>query len=143
MSQKIKIIFTLSFLLNILLIGFIGGQVYQKNQKHDFKHNISAQSQALLEKNMKQHKQVMKKDMRHLKSIKTELRNIVEEDDFDKEKFIAKMNILLEGKHNLSQKKAAHIAQTLEQLPKQDRLVIFKRLMHKFGGKKRRSPKHH
>ena len=136
MSQKIKIIFTLSFLLNILLVGYIGGQEYKKHKKPDFKHSISRESQALLKSNMRSHKRAMQEDKRNLKSIKKELGEIVEADDFDKEKFTTQMNLLLEGKHNISKKKAVHIAQTLEQLPKADRAVIFKRMMHHLGGKK-------
>ena len=140
MSRNLKILFTLSFAVNLLLIGFLAGQAI-KPQYKDKQHHIalSEDSQKLLKETMRQSRKETHEDMQAMRAHKKELEAIIAQDPFDKAQFITAMHNVSTIKHNMAQKRIEKFADMMEDIPSEERKAVLKRLIKPFLGKK---PKH-
>ena len=141
MSRNLKIIFTLSFALNLLLIGFLAGQALKPKPENPYHANLSKESHQLLKNTMHQSRKDTHEEMQSMRMHKKELEAIITQEPFNKAQFITSMHNLSTIKHNIAQKRIQKFADMMENVPAEERKVVLKRLIKPFLGKKPRHGK--
>ena len=135
LSKRVKILFTLSFLLNILLIGFLVGQVVGGKPNHKSFKEISPASQEIIKETIDKSRADMREQKQEVRQLQTQLRGLIEQEAFDKEQFKNIMGQLNDQKFKMSQHRTIKMTDTLAKLPVSDRKVVFKKMMK--GGHKK------
>lgn len=136
MSKKIKIIFTLSFLLNIIFIGALIGGLY-KSQKGNPMSSMDDNVQKIIKKNMDENRDNMRVKFDQMKDLKSELKIIVEAENFDKSAFDKQMSQILKIKSDMGQGKADSLAKTLSELSQEDRKSFSNNVLRLLNGRGR------
>lgn len=141
MSKKIKVIFTLSFLFNIILIGVLVGGFYKTQRKHYF-YPENPRIQKVMKSNMEKNKVDMTESFKQMRGYKDELKSIIIAHDFDRVAFEEKMNQILAIKNDMSTRKAQTLGKTLSELSQEERkelsAFVLRRLTDRRHGKKNR-----
>ncbi len=88
MSKRMKVILTISLLLNILLIGVLGGHAYRTHSDerkgfHELKASLSDETQKMLKDEMYARKDKIKSMKRQMKAFIGEFERISTQDTFD------------------------------------------------------------
>ncbi len=141
MSKKIKIIFTLSFLLNIILVGILLGGSYKMQKKH---HSFPKDPhiQEVMKSNMKKNKVHMVENFKKIRGYRDELKSIIIAEDFNQEAFEVKMSQILAVKNVISGRKVQTLGNTLSELSLEERKefsgFVLSRLTDKHHGKRNR-----
>ena len=79
MTKAMKVIFTLSILINLVLIGVVGGGFYKHHKRHTppVPKELNAESRAKLENNMKVSREKMRAQFQELKNQHNELTDLI------------------------------------------------------------------
>ena len=129
MKKTIKIIFTLSLLLNIALIGVVLGGVYKRHKWHQPPIELSEKSQKILKDNFQQSRMQMKESFDQIRADSRELQNIITAETFDREAYNEVVSKILENKDALAHAKADSMGDVLSRLSAEERQKISKRLV--------------
>lgn len=121
MSKKMKVIFTLSFLLNILAVGVLLGGAYKMKSNHPPLGSISEATREILKKNIQADRAEMRRNFRQMQAYKKELRDVIGAEEFDRKIFNAKVNQILAVKGKISARKVETLGKTLSELSQEDR----------------------
>ncbi len=135
LSKRVKILFTLSFLLNVLLIGFVIGQTIGNRPNHREINEISPASQAYLQETMKKSREDTRTQKKEVRQLQKQLRGLIEQEEFDTEQFKNMIAQLNDQKFKMSQHRAEKMTETLAKLPVSDRKIVFNKMMQ--GGHKK------
>lgn len=145
MTKTMKIIFTLSILINLVLIGAVGGNFYKHHKKHGLPipKELSVESRAKLEENMKQSRGEMREQFKALKKNHEVLQNIVSAEQFDHEAYKVAVNKILDAKDELGRQKAEMMGNVLSELSLEERKKLSAKLLKSLSFKHgRKGPKH-
>lgn len=134
MSKKIKIIFTLSFLLNILVLGVLLGGAYKMKNWHD-PSSFSESTREVMRENIRMNRADMRQDFNKIREYKKDLKHIMTAEKFDKIAFEEKINQVFEIKNVISQRKAQTLSKTLSQLPQEERKAFSSHVLGQLMGK--------
>lgn len=144
MTKHIKIIFTLSILLNLILIGTIGAHNFKKYQRDDFP-AMSEKTRELIEGNLKLSRADRQEKKDEMRAQRDNLKRIVTAQDFDLAAYNKAINQMLESRHEGAKQKAAAIGKVLSELPYAERIEFSEHMMRQISdegrGHKERSPK--
>lgn len=122
MSKKVKIIFTLSFLLNLVLFGVLFGGMYKMHHWRDsMSMNMSEHTRVVFKENMSVNREAMRDDFQKMKQYKDELEVIISAESFDAAAYALKMSQIKEIKDNIFERKQATLQNTLSNLSQQER----------------------
>jgi Spy/CpxP family protein refolding chaperone len=128
MTKKVKIIFTLSLILNLMLLGLIGGKIYKKTSYHrDIE--ISDSSRDIIRQNIKEAKENVRAQFKQMRAYKDELETIITADQFDINAYNDVIGKMLALKSDISVSRAESMGKTLSELPKEDRLKLSDRFL--------------
>lgn len=137
MRKTIKIIFTLSVLLNLVLLGVICGGFYKVNRWHDSDLNVSEQSRVVIKTNMLESRAQMRESFQEVRKYNAQLKEIMEAENFDPQAYDAVIEKILTTKAAVSRQKAEAMGKTLAILPLEDRRKfsskVLRILSHKHG----------
>lgn len=137
MSKNIKIIFTLSFLLNIILVGVVLGGVYKKRSFHvNHLAEVSPQTREIFKKHISKNRSEMQKHFEQLKGHKQDIKNIIIAEKFDEQAYSDKMDQILAIKNTMVTQKAKTLGQTLSKLSQEERKEMSTHVLRKFSGKR-------
>jgi len=145
MSKNIKIIFTLSFLLNIILVGIILGGIYKPKRSNYFdKASVSSEVREVFKKNMHQNREEMRNSFKEIKAYKDELKAIIIAEKFDEVAYSNTMKKIRDVKNLMSESKAQSLGKTLSTLSQEERkqaanLVLRKLSKKHYSRKKERN----
>lgn len=128
MSKKMKIIFTLSVILNVLLIGWAAGEAVHKFRKHDpvqkIARDMSPEGRHIVAKTMQSAFREGRGKMRDMRKAKKEIKQILTAEEFDAEAF----EIAAEKMHamfaEMGKKRVEVTKQLAMQLSKEDRETL-------------------
>lgn len=93
MNKRVKIIFTLSVILNVLLVGIIGGHAYKRIHEFDMsswdevKPLLAPPTRELIDKIKDEKKDRIVASIKEVRKYKTELEEIIGAPEFDNRKF--------------------------------------------------------
>lgn len=86
MTRTIKVIFTLSLLCNVLLVGVVGGHIYHRVQSSPWKEGraqLSEEARALMRQSFHQNKAQHREDKRAMRDKIEQMRDVLSAQDFD------------------------------------------------------------
>lgn len=137
MSRGLKIIFTLSVLLNILLIG-AGLGWHHKRSHHwpgkDVRSEISEESRAVMKQNFKNAKAQYKPIFEEMREDKKAVQAVLEADEFDEAAYDSAVDELLSTRDKLSRTMSGQAKNFLRDLPPEDRKAMAEHMVQKMSG---------
>lgn len=147
MKKSIKIIFTLSLLLNLILMGVVGGGLYKKYERHTLPSEFGENVRSTLKENVKKSRQEIRAQFKEMRQYSEALKEIINAPEFDQEAYKAITGKILEGKDRVARQKADVMGNTLAELSQEERQEIsahiIKRLGPKHGRKHKRGKDKH
>lgn len=136
MTNTIKIIFTISVLVNVLLVGFVAGSAYrQQTQWKDVKTELSDKGHDIVQKNLVKSREDMREKFKEMKKHHTALKKIVEAPEFDQEAYDQTIEHILRNKDEMARFKAEAMGKTLAELPPEERKKLSGRMLKSLSGK--------
>lgn len=137
MSKRMKVIFTISVLLNVILIGVIGGHALKRwsdNPLHQMQAEMSPEARHIVARTMQAAFRDGKGKMREARNVKKEIRAILAAEEFDADAFDAQAMKLHEIMSGMGQKRISITKDLAEQLSLEDRKVLAERFSRGFRG---------
>ncbi len=135
-----KIIFTVSVLLNLTLVGFVGAHQYKKYQHHKMLDNRHGEAQDIIKK-LKPSRSEMQERMKAIRQNRTDLKMIIEADEFDLEAYEITIDKILDDKNMSARVRAEKMGKTLSSLSQEDRQKISTHMLSKFSGRSKNHQK--
>lgn len=146
MSKKIKIIFTLSIILNVLLMGVIGGHSYKRWSKTPYENvrkELSPESRHVMARSVQNSFRENLDKMKESRALKKEIRNILAEEEFDAQKF-EELAIEMESiRSDLAMSRLELTKDLASKFSFEDRKKLMPFLMKGFHGAKGKNKKPH
>lgn len=131
MSKCIKIIFTISLLLNLALIGVVGGGVWKRwNHPMPFQ-EASDETRALFKQAFENNRDAMRADIDALRTARPALEKIITAQDFNRAAYDAEINTILKVRSGMEQRRAQVLGDILAQLPAAERQKIAPKMLEK------------
>ncbi|MFP4314129.1 MAG: periplasmic heavy metal sensor [Alphaproteobacteria bacterium] len=139
MSKSIKIVFTASVLLNVLLIGILTGMAAQKYAERkerltQMTHEMSPEGRHVVARTMQKAFRDGQGQMREMRRMKKQIRDILTEEEFDAQAFeeaSRKMQSMMEA---MGEKRINVTKDMAEDLSQEDRAVLAERFSKGFRG---------
>ena len=146
MSKRVKIVFIVSLVINLLLLGIIGGHTfdrYKKHPWHQMKEQLSPETRNLVGRTFQSAFREIKPIGDEARKVRAELVKILSADDFDEASFDQQAEKMLE----IGGKMDAHKIETVKTLALQmdaaDRRVMADKMTKMIGGGHERRVKRH
>lgn len=130
MSRKVKIFFTLSVLLNVLLLGTGAGYMYKKwhhspwQEWEEAKNNLSPESKKVMVANYQKMREDMKPLVSQMQDARKEIRIILTDKQFDQQKFDEVVNRFRRLRQEMGNVHMNMTRQMLAQLSPEDRIRV-------------------
>jgi Spy/CpxP family protein refolding chaperone len=142
MSKCIKIVFTLSLLLNLALAGVGVGCLWQKfNRPMPFS-NTAPETQALFKKNFEANREAMRADIDAIRAVRTTLEPIITAEKFDRKAYNAEVGKVLKARDKMGNRRADILGDILAELPQAERQKIAHKILAKLTDDDRRGGTH-
>lgn len=141
MTKYIKIIFTISLLLNLLLIGLVGAGAYKKHQWHKGKFSDNPNIKAVVQKNMENNKGQFRDSMKEMRDQINILKDIIEAEEFDMTKYDDQVSKIISGKNEMAEMKARAMGQALAELSYEERQEFSRHVIKSLVGRGKKSPR--
>lgn len=146
MSRTVKTIFTLSILLNILLITVSAGMYHKRMHPRfgpdkDMRQELSEDSRQLIRESFMSTKDQLKPVFEELRTAKDGMEEVLQADVFNEADFDAAADRLMDARDQLSRKMAENSKNFLGKLPPEDRKAMAKHMVKKMSGHGRGGPK--
>lgn len=139
MSKKMKIIFTLSVLLNVLLVGWAAGEAIHKFNKHNpaekIARDMSPEGRHIVAKTMQNAFREGRGKMRDMRKTKDEIKKILTAEEFDPEAFEVAAEKMHKMFSEMGQKRTAVTKELAGQLSQADREKLAEGFSKDFHGR--------
>ncbi|MGQ0526901.1 MAG: periplasmic heavy metal sensor [Alphaproteobacteria bacterium] len=144
MSKTKKAIFTASIILNILLLGIIGGMAYKKHHSphwQSFKESLSPETQALVQEHFDQGRADIRPLLSELMKEREQMVATMSTEPFDASKFDNSVRHVQDIQRVISDKKAQSMRELMTKVPHDERVKLADNMARFFtwdrGGSKR------
>ncbi len=139
MKKSVKIIFTLSIILNLLLLGIIGGHAYRIKNKprawDEVKQSLAPETNKVFKEAFKGKGKDIWRFSKDVKQRKQALKEVIVAEEFDSVAFDAAARDLLTLKEAFSDRKVKFMEGVLSQLPQEERVKLADHMVEKLFGK--------
>ncbi len=143
MKKNVKILFTLSVLLNVAFLGAAGGMAYHEWQKSPWhkvrndmaKNDVSPQSQDMLKQRFGKMHQEMEPLFAEMRKNREEMRVLLQKRDFDAVRFDLVTQNYRKLRRLMGEQMSDVTKQLAAQLPAQDRQKMADQFVQGFGWK--------
>lgn len=135
MNRRTKIIFTISLLLNIVLIGAGAGMAYKMHQD-PFPGDMSPQARAFMGKIFEQGRAEVKPLIDETKAKRKIVESILTAETFDRDAYTKAAGDMLDSRDRISRKKAEIMGRALVDVPAADRKEFAGRILDGLEGRK-------
>lgn len=142
MTKRIKIIFTISTLLNLLLIGVIIGNLYSQHIKPHHLIIGEDKTQDLIREKMAMNRAYLPSEMQKMREQYELLKDIITAPEFDLAAYEALIPQIMESKNKMGKAKAEQMGKALQGLSQEERQKISKRFLKGMMGGSRKSFEH-
>jgi uncharacterized membrane protein len=136
MSKKTKILFTVSILLNVLLIGaHVGMMVKMRrdNPWHYAHENLSPETQNLVAREFQEARREMGDNMRAFHQARKDLTGILKKDKLDEDAYGEALKRMQDAQQKMTLRKIEMMKDLMAQLPPEEREKLSHRMMRPFG----------
>lgn len=135
MNRRMKLIFTISVLVNIVLIGAGAGMLYRFcNDRFDIPGDMSPEARHFIAMTFEQGREQVKPLITEVKSRRAKVEDIITADKFDLKAYTKATDSMLETRDKISRKRAEIMGKTLVDLPAADRQKFADRILDGLGG---------
>lgn len=131
MTKPIKIIFTLSLLLNLALVGVSAGCIWKKAHHRMPFANTAPETQALFKETFAQNRERMRADIDAIRASRGALESIITAEPFDRAAYDTEVGKVLSVREGMNARRAEILGGVLEQLPQAEREKIVKKIVSK------------
>lgn len=139
MKKSVKIIFTLSIILNLLLLGVMGGHVYRMKHEHrpwdEVKESLAPETHQVFKEAFKGKGKEIVPFIRDVRQKKRAVKEVIVAEEFDSAAFDMAARELLALKESFSNSKMKFIEGVLSQLPQEERVKLADHMVEKLFGK--------
>ncbi len=137
MKWSVKMMFTLSIFVNLLLVGVIGGHLARKAQHHTFwqEDNISVEARALLKEKMKGKFSEIKPLFQAMRDTKNDMEQILAAPEFDEAAFYIFAGRMSDLHVQITQKRLELTMEIVKELSPEDRKALASHLASKLTGR--------
>ncbi len=142
-KNSVRAAFTISILLNLLLIGVVGGMALRQPQKswHEATKEMSPEAQHLMARTFQKSRRDMGAEIREMRAAKKALAKAVSAKEFDKKAYERAMKRLSVARAKMAEGRGEAIKELAAELPREERKKLAGRLTRPFGGRhERRQP---
>lgn len=144
MSNKIRVIFTLSVMLNVLFIGIGASAVYKKHQHKQqiyskkIPQGVSEQAREIMKNTHKQARSENKEIIQNAMQNRKDMMQIIASDDFDPQAYDEMVDKMMKDQKLLAQKKGEFVKSMMEQMNTDDRKALAHKMSGLIGGERPR-----
>lgn len=139
MSKKMKIIFTLSVILNVLFIGLVAGKAVHKFRDHSpvekIAKDMSPEGRHIVARTMQNAFREGRDKMKEMRKTKDEMKKIITADEFDPEAFEEQAEKMHSMFAEMGQKRIEVTKELAGQLSKEDRVKLAEGFAKGFHGR--------
>ncbi|HPF78404.1 MAG TPA: periplasmic heavy metal sensor [Alphaproteobacteria bacterium] len=121
MTKRIKIIFTLSVLLNILLAGVVAGHFIQKDRYHRPPMELDQQTREKMKASFEKSREEMREFFQEMRKQRDALDEIISAPEFDRAAYDTAVSDILESKGEIVRKKAVMMGGMLSDMSVEER----------------------
>lgn len=144
MRKTLKIIFTVSLLLNLVLIGVGAGAAYKMRANFALSPQpVSTEVRQKLKRSMKENRAEMRPLFKQMKENKKELRTILTAEEFDASAYRKSMENILDVKDKVARQRAVSMEKVLAELSPSERQKISERFLKRMDGNHKRPSQRH
>lgn len=143
MSKRMKLIFTVSILLNIVLIGVGAGMFYRYCQDIPIPGTMSPDARNFVARTYQNGREEVKPLITEVKARRQKVEDILESDNFDRKSYDAAVDDLLETQGKIARHRADTMGKALNELSPEDRQKFSKEIINGLTpGRPRHGSKH-
>ncbi len=139
MKKSVKIIFTLSILLNLLFAGLVGGYIYRvkiaPKPWEEVKSKLSPQTREIIRSSFKNGQGDMLSLIRDVRQKKKSMKEIITAEEFDLNAYNALVIDIQNIEADFSKRKYDKIGGILSRLPQEDRAIMADHVIGKMFGR--------
>ena len=143
MSKKMKVLFTISIILNVLFIGLMVGH-FQKMKKHadwdQVKETLAPETRDILKDTFKDKWKDMRAAFKEMRENKQAMKDVLTAEDFDPVAYDAVAEKMIEFNGTFMQGRIDTIKKIFAKLPKEERVKLADHTIEKLTG--RGHPRH-
>lgn len=139
LATGMKAFFTVSILLNIMLLGIGGGLAYQHYTHNPAEHiyrEMSPEARNIVARTMQEAFREGRSTMDEARQIKNDLKVIISAEEFDEQKFMAEAQKMQAIKAAMGEKRIEVTRDLAKQLSQDDRTILAERFSKGFHGYK-------
>lgn len=144
MSNNMRMIFTISIILNVLLIGWAAGMAYKHytyNPMQKMQAEMSPEARNIVARTMQKAFREGREEMKKARAVKKDIKAILSAPEFDAEAFDAKAKTLSEIMRGMGQRRIEVTKELASQLSAADRKVLSERFSRGFHGHDKKTGK--
>lgn len=136
MTRTVKILFTISVLLNVLLLGASAGLALKMSHKpwHKMPDNLSPETQNLMERSFQESRNEMQPTIEDMKEARADLARVFSAPSFDEAQFDRAVDQMMTAQRQLMQKRFEATKEMAQQLSQEEREKLAEVLSKPFGG---------
>lgn len=137
LSKRMRVIFTLSLVLNVLFIAVGAGLLY-KFCRDDIRipHNMSPDARHFMARTFQEGREQVKPLIEDVKSRRAAVEEIITAEVFDADAYAKAVEPMLDTRDKISRKRAEIMGKALSELPHADRIEFADRIIDGLEGKR-------
>ncbi len=137
MNRRMKIIFTLSLLLNIVFIGVAGGMFYRFCQERiDIPGDMTPAARSFMARTFQQGREQIFPMIKTVKKQRQTVEDVITADDFDLQEYNKATDSMLDTREQITRKRAEIMGEALVDLPQKDRKTFARRILDGLEGRR-------
>jgi uncharacterized membrane protein len=146
MSKRLKMVFMVSLIINVLLVGIVGGLAYKKwsaHPWHKIKHELSPETRHIVGRSLQGAFRDIKPLGNKARKARADLVKILSADEFDGEKYDQAAQRLVTVQDQMRAKKIEVTKEVASQLSVEEREKMADRMTRMIGGGREHKVKRH
>lgn len=144
MSKRAKIIFTVSFLLNILLAGAVSGMIIDQSRHEpweEVKESLKPETQNLLARSFQQSSRNMSKTIGEMRQARQKMKEIFSANEFDETAYDKAVDQMVAAQQKLMAERLRVSKEVAKKLPQEEREKIAEKFSRPWGGRSADKPR--
>lgn len=136
MSKRMKLVFTISLLLNIILIGAGAGMFYRFTMEGPVPGDMTPEARHFMARTFQEGRDRVKPLITDIKQKRAAVEEIMVADKFDLDAYKAAVSKMMDSRDAISRERAEIMGEALVDLPLEDRKRLAKHMLDGLSGKK-------
>lgn len=137
MNPRMKLIFTVSLLLNIVFVGTAAGMLYRFAQERiDIPGDMTPEARSFMARTFQQGREQIRPMIDKVKKERKDVENVIKAEPFDIKAYEKTTGVLLDTRNDISRKRAEIMGEALADLPQKDRDKFARKIIDGLEGRR-------